>query len=508
MQHQLDQLKMEKLHSDLPVTIERPALRPLRKALSEGGYTSANVRLALKAEHHLSAQPGEEVVFERRLAGGTLVETLTRLFLIGSTVEAADLQASLPTVDLVQLERLGIVEPAGGGFRSTVRIVPHGDVVVACDRGYHGDPDRPDVVTGVTSPAILLADLTVRKPARRALDLGTGGGIQALLLANHCEQVVAVDVNPRALEFARLNAGLNGIENIDVRLGSWFEPVEGERFDIITANPPYVMSPDSTYLYRDSGLPADSLCRRLVADMPGFLEEDGFGHILVSWALRSDQEWSEPLRRWIAGVPCDTWLLHYITEDPLTQAAKWNQPLISVGLDAYGAALDRWMAYYRSEGIEQIAFGAVIMRKRSGASNWVRADSFRAGRGSTAGLLLRVFEAEDFLQRLGDDSKLLAEKFALVPEHRLDQRLRSSDGMWQLEEATLSLTQGIGFHGSLDVNTAQLLQHLDGRRTLKQAVTKTSRELRLSAQDVAALAETAIQMARRLYQLGFLVRVT
>src|SRR6266567_4869482 len=383
MQHQLDQLKMEKLHSDLPVTIERPALRPLRKALSEGGYTSANVRLALKAEHHLSAQPGEEVVFERRLAGGTLVETLTRLFLIGSTVEAADLQASLPTVDLVQLERLGIVEPAGGGFRSTVRIVPHGDVVVACDRGYHGDPDRPDVVTGVTSPAILLADLTVRKPARRALDLGTGGGIQDHLLANHCEQVVAVDVNPRALEFARLNAGLNGIENIEVRLGSWFEPVAGERFDIVTANPPYVMSPDSTFLYRDSGMKADSLCRQIVRDMPAHLEEGGFGHVLISWALRDGEEWSSPLRSWVSGLGCDAWLLHYLTEDPLTQAGKWNQPLIAESLETYGAALDRWTDYYRREGIDQIAFGAVVLRRRSGADNWVRADSFRAGRGSS-----------------------------------------------------------------------------------------------------------------------------
>lgn len=494
----------------LPVAVDKAALGEVRAALGAAGYTVDNVRQAMRTDHTQPANPGEVIVFEHRLAGRTPVETLIRLFLIGSTVPPEDVEASLPDIGLLRLQDLGLVASADGGVRSTVRIVPHGDIVLASDRGYYGDRDShaADFVGGVTSPAILLADMTTRKQVARALDLGTGGGIQALLLAHHSERVVAVDVNPRALEFTELNRCLNGIENIELRKGSWFEPVEGERFDIITANPPYVMSPDSRYLYRDSGMKTDSLCRQLVKDLPRYLAEGGFAHILISWALRDGEEWSQPLRFWVDGLPCDVWLLHYLTEDPLTQAAKWNQPLISEGLALYGEAIKRWTDYYEREGIEEIAFGAVILRRRDGGSNWLRADSFRAGQGSSAGLVRRVFEAEDYLRGLDDDHALLNEKFALVPEHQLDQRMRSIKGQWTIDESTLTLTQGIAFRGTIDVNSALLLQHFDGNNTVKQAVAKAVRELRVPQSDVGEFSETAIAMAKRLYQLGFLDRLS
>ncbi len=483
-------------------------LRAARAFLDRAGYTRDGVRKVLQSDQHLTAQPGEMAVFERRVAGKSPLETLIKLLLIGQTLKPAEVKSSIGPEGLGQLAEAGIVELSASGARATVRLLPHGDIVVACDRTYHGDREsqNADLVTGVTSPAILLADLTMRKPARSALDLGTGGGIQALLLAKHSERVVAVDINPRALDYTRLNAGLNGIENIEVRLGSWFEPVAGERFDIVTANPPYVMSPDATYLYRDSGMKGDSLCQQIVRAIPQHLEEGGFGHVLISWAIRGGEEWSAPLHRWIDGLPCDVWLLHYLTEDPLTQAGKWNQGLIGRGSKEYGAALDRWTEYYEREGIDQIGFGAVVMRRRSDARHWVRADTFRAGGGSSAGLLARVFEAEDFLQALRDDTKLLDERFALVPEHRLEQSMRSRDGVWRQEEVKLTLTQGISFTGSLDRATAQVLQEFDGRRTLRQAVAAAGRELGLPARDVATLTQTGVGMARRLYQLGFLIR--
>jgi SAM-dependent methyltransferase len=489
------------------VAIDREGLARVRSALDQAGYSSHNVQVALKTDQHLTAQPGEVVVFERRLAGQAPLAILMRLFLIGSTVDRSDLEASLPGVQVAELERLGLVEAVDRGVRSTVRITPHGDIVIAGDRNYYGDPPHhvADVVTGVNSPATLLADLAVRRPVDRALDLGTGGGIQALLLANHCKKVVAVDINPRALYFAELNAALNRVGNIELRRGSWFEPVAGERFDIITANPPYVMSPESTFLYRDSGMAADSLCRQLIHDMPGYLEEGGYGHILISWALKKDEEWSRPLRRWLQGLPCDAWLLHYLTDDPLTQAAKWNRPGMDLDPKDYGAALDRWTDYYEKEGIDQIAFGAVIMRRRSGVTNWVRADSISGGRGSSGALVQRVFEAEDFLRGLSDDRALLEVTFDLVPEHRLEQRLASSHGQWQLEEATLSLAEGFGFQGNLDINTALLLQNLDGSSTLVQTVRKVSATLELSRDETAGFTETAIAMIKRLLQLGFLV---
>src|SRR5690606_28163957 len=126
--------------------------------------------------------------------------------------------------------------------------------------GLDGSPNRVGSahVLGISSASTSLAQLTIREPVGRALGLGTGAGVQALHLAAHADEVVATDVNTRALWMTRLNAALNGVE-VDVREGSFFEPLRGERFDLIATNPPFVIAPATgeRLVYRDSGLPGD-----------------------------------------------------------------------------------------------------------------------------------------------------------------------------------------------------------------------------------------------------------
>jgi release factor glutamine methyltransferase len=78
----------------------------------------------------------------------------------------------------------------------------------------------------------------------RVWDVGTGTGAVALSLAAEgaCTGIVATDVSPEALSVAADNAVLNDLRGlVEFREGSLFEPLEeGERFDIIVSNPPYV----------------------------------------------------------------------------------------------------------------------------------------------------------------------------------------------------------------------------------------------------------------------------
>jgi len=78
------------------------------------------------------------------------------------------------------------------------------------------------------------------------LDLGTGSGAIALALAAERPEwrLTGVDISPPALEVAAGNSRKLGLSHIDWRLGSWFEPVAGSRFDLIVANPPYVAGGD------------------------------------------------------------------------------------------------------------------------------------------------------------------------------------------------------------------------------------------------------------------------
>jgi release factor glutamine methyltransferase len=78
------------------------------------------------------------------------------------------------------------------------------------------------------------------------LDLGTGSGAIALAIAVERPKwrVTAVDLSPQALEVAVQNSRDLDMGRVDWRLGSWFEAVPGERFDLILANPPYIASQD------------------------------------------------------------------------------------------------------------------------------------------------------------------------------------------------------------------------------------------------------------------------
>jgi release factor glutamine methyltransferase len=93
------------------------------------------------------------------------------------------------------------------------------------------------------------------------LDLGTGSGAIALAIASERPgaRVTGVDISPSALEVAVQNSRDLGLAHVDWRLGSWFAPVPGERFDVIVANPPYVAAADPA-LEHLRAEPAIALC--------------------------------------------------------------------------------------------------------------------------------------------------------------------------------------------------------------------------------------------------------
>ena len=87
----------------------------------------------------------------------------------------------------------------------------------------------------------LLVDLALARKPASVLDLGTGSGAIALALKRHLAsaRVVATDASAEALAVAQRNAARFGLD-IEWRLGRWFEPLAGERFEGIVCNPPYV----------------------------------------------------------------------------------------------------------------------------------------------------------------------------------------------------------------------------------------------------------------------------
>ena len=126
-------------------------------------------------------------------------------------------------------------------------------------------------------------------PGAEVLDVGTGTGALALEAARRGLRVTAVDVSRRAVWAARLNAVRAGLP-VRIRHGNLFDPVRGESFDLILANPPYVPAPDGAGRPRgaarawdagdDGRLVVDRICR----EAPDLLRPGGV-LLLVQSAL-------------------------------------------------------------------------------------------------------------------------------------------------------------------------------------------------------------------------------
>lgn len=489
-----------------PIALDQVGvIEELERVLARIGYTGEAIR-GLLGEDAYQSRAWDVPVHVRRLQTGAPLETAIKLFFLGLPVQRAEIGRAFAPVTADELQRLGLVDAGEEALLASVRLVPHAELLLAGNRYPDERPDGTpaDYVATVTAPSAILATLTVREPMRTGLDVGTGSGVQALWAARHCDRVVAVDVNPRALNLAEFNARLNGIRNVEFRQGSLFDPVAGERFDLIVSNAPYVVSPDKRYAYRDGGLASDAFCERLVREAATHLEEGGFAQLLISWVL-VDQDWSSRPRSWVEGSSCDCWLLLGAQRDPLTHAALWNEELKRDSA-SYAETLDRWSGYFDSLGADAVLEGAAILHRRTGARNWFRADRIPAGRPEPAAVhVQRVFRSQRYLTDLTDDAALLDETLRLVQRARIEQELHCRDGGYVVDAMTLVLDEGLGFRAGLDQRTAALVPLLDGTRTLRQAIDAAAKALALARDDREAFTRGALAVVREMLELGFVV---
>jgi methylase of polypeptide subunit release factors len=346
------------------------------------------------------------------------------LWLLGETVAGKDLAAAFPRIGVAGLERLRLIEcethaPASNAgtiqetegaapspqaatptddaaqrWRAAVELRPYGSDVggnlwVASDLGSEQRPGplRHDHVLGIGGASLTLAQTVMRSPVDRALDLGTGCGIQAFHLLSHARHVTATDISDRALAFARFNLLLNApaldldprrlTERVSLRRGSLLEPVAGERFDLVVSNPPFVITPrtdsqNEAYTYRDGGLAGDAIVETLVRELPGVLTPGGVAQLLGNWEITEGTPWDRRIRSFVpAGV--DAWIIQREQLSPVQYAETWLRDAAEhrdrgAYLDSFGD----YLADFALRSVEGIGFGWVWLRRPLDARNLVR----------------------------------------------------------------------------------------------------------------------------------------
>ena len=477
--------------------------RRVRDVLEAVGYRDGEIVELLDAEGLTALGPKRLLPLLRRTAGGTPLETLVRLFVLGVAEDAGAAARAFSPMSVPDWADLGLVHVEGGSVRATVQLRRYQELVVAFDFAPPGAPVPVDYVMGISPSSLTLAGVTIRRPSAATLDLGTGSGFQALLAAAHSDQVVATDRNPRAVEIAAFNARLNDLARVSVLTGDLFEPVEGRKFDLIVSNPPFIISPDADHLFLYSGHGGDEACRRIVGRAPGFLADGGWCQLLANWAVGAGGDWQDRPRRWAEGAGCDVWLLRRATHPVDEYAATWIERDDDTP-EGFARAFSEWMEYYDAEGIEAVASGVISMRRRSSGAPWFWADdapeamSFPCGDDLAAG-----FDRRDLLVELADEDALLGARLVLSPDVRLLQQSRASGGAWEVVTAELRRTAGLEYAGGIDAHGARLLAGCDGRRPLGELVGELAGSI---GTDAAFVAPEALGIVRRLVAQGFLGR--
>lgn len=488
----------------------------LREDLSAASYRVETLRELWGDVADAALLRGDRVPARRALAGrGAAAAVLARLFVLGDPVSSDEIEGALPSVGRTAAEELGLVAAGVGGWHALVDLRPY-DVEergtaltwwIASDLGELATVSalRTDHVLGVGGASATLAGLQLPSRVGRGLDLGTGSGIQALHLASRSEHVIATDISERALAFARLSTQLSAVE-VELRQGSLFEPVQGERFDRIVSNPPFVITPRHdgvpAYEYRDGGLVGDALLAQLIAELPDHLEPGGVAQLLGNWEY-GGRDGLERAVEWAESSGLEHWIIERETQDVAAYAETWIRDGGTRSADPeYESLVSAWLDDFDSRGVTAVGFGYLLLRRpaRGARPTLARAERLDApvapALGEHLGLAL---DAHDSQAALTDPGFL--ELRLLVRPDVTEERHH-----WPGEEhpTVILLRQGGGFRRDLRAGTAlaAVVGACDGELSLGEIVSAVARILDV---DERELATEIVPELREMLVTGFLV---
>ena len=427
----------------------------LRDDLSSAGY-SVDALGALWGEDAAAAlHRGNRLPARRalaRLEGGGQLGALATLFVLALP---ADVAVALPRLGLEGAVELGLVGPDGAPLLD-LRPYAFSDARgahswwIASDLGEValGGAIPEGHVLGVGGASMTLSGLLLQQHVGSVLDLGTGCGIQAMHSSRFADRVVATDISPRALGLAQLNATLNGIDTIEFRLGSLFEPVAGERFDRIVSNPPFVITPRvegvPSYEYRDGGLVGDALVEQVVRGAFEHLEPGGIAQLLGNWEYRDGADALERVEHWADGR--DAWVVEREVQDPALYAETWIRDAgTRPGTPEFERLYAAWLDDFAERGVTAVGFGYVTLRASStGLARFERVGG--AVSGNLAAHIGVVLAAHDWLV----DSSLTTAHLTVASDVTEERHYWPGDE----DPTVIDLRQGGGFGRTVPTGTA------------------------------------------------------
>ncbi|MCG7456217.1 methyltransferase [Corynebacterium sp. ACRPH] len=393
---------------DFPLCTPGKATEQLVRTLVERGYGSVLILEALGVEGVAAAQSGSPAAATWHLSrrGSAAAQLVAAVYLRRPQPAAffRDLVGAEVTSGLVAENALIPVEQQSAQdaddsaelLRLNLDIRPvhhpaHGDTEVL----VLSDPDAsleervpgPGHVPGVGNAPLSLLNSIPQLPAdARVLDLGTGSGVLALVLAANAgaepPKIFGSDIHARALDYACVAAAAQGLESplVSWVQGSWFEPFSAQSFDVIVANPPFVIGPsvdldaEEGHVYRDSGLPLDAASKLVVEQSVQHLAPGGHAHLLIGWALGEEgsnaaSSAAERILGWLPDEGARAWVLQRDEVDVATYVTTWlRDESIDPRSTAGQLRTTEWLDFFARHQITRIGLGWIHIEKFEGAT--------------------------------------------------------------------------------------------------------------------------------------------
>ena len=452
------------------------AVGRVREALARTGYDENRIPERLDAVgtqvHKYGRSDRPRILWRTR--GGDPLATFIRLFVCGVPVGLDDLRRATAPGDPGEWADLGLIAIDGPNAVRKVALLPGDGLVVASDCHPAVGGMRRDHVLELSGSTMTLARTTIRTPARRVLDLGTGCGFQAIAAAAHRERVLATDNNPRAVAFARFNAVLNDTPSVKCARGTCSSPPAGH-----TVRPDRVQPAVRRLARGRVDLPRQRPegrrpLRTGRPRAPAHLEEGGFAQFVCNWVRPRGGDWVAALR-----------LVHRL------RLRRLGPPL----RDLRRRRLRRALAPHERPAAPRRARAAVRPLDgllRSGGDRGHRrrhdrppttdarpsqldANRFAADGASLTGAgLLRGFAGRDTVNGLSDDRGMLDLVLRVHPDLLLEQTLRPGAGGWSMGSAFCRFTQGLPFIGAVDQAAFHILTLCRGRLPLRDLLAEVA----------------------------------
>ena len=339
-------------------------LRCVRRSILGHDYTEEAICEMLKVESLQAIEPTRLHYYDKHLLPGTPLADLVRLFQLRAPVPRERVEQIFGSEEINLLEVFGILVERENLIWGGVDLFCSGGLLFVTDHRYmirEEDQLDEDPVMYIGMDSHGLVQTAPREACGWVLDLCCGSGIQGLVASRYARHIVAVDLNPRAVRFARFNAQLNGIANYEARQGSLYGAVGDEQFDCILANPPFVPSPEESLKFRDGGASGENILREIIEGAWQYLSPEG--RLCIVTDLVDVQSYEAKLKSWLGEVDACGLILTTADRDEILFSVPHCHAPFSQSLPEYNRELDRWVENFRKADLNAVNFGYILVWK-------------------------------------------------------------------------------------------------------------------------------------------------